>query len=274
MKITKQLSTAINRGRTAIMLLSAVAFLAIGSAANAVVLLGNPFTPIGANYSIFALQGIDAANPQGTSGFSPQVNKDFEFPDAIGVSYDRGGGQLTDFGLGLYFNAQNQVQSTGMRFQFNTLVTASSLTVRLEDFDIKAGDTFFNPNKVEPGILLLGDNNTIYGSATPTDIFSALVNVPASGGKGGKKGKASDVWDVNFAQLLANLHLADAPIRGFILYADAANGERPNSDPYLLVSAGNGIVVPEPATYLAGFAAFAFALLFHARQVRKKKNTL
>lgn len=237
----------------------------------AVTLQGNPFTPTGSDFQIFALQGIDSSTPTGKTGFNPQVNTDFEFTPSIGVSYDKGNGSLTDFGLGLYYNSAQQVQSTGLHIQYNQSVNAYSVSITVMDFDIKSGATFFNPNKVEPGLLLLGSNNSIYASLSPTDIFPYLTPTSSTSGK---KSKAGDVWDINFGDLLAGLNIADAPITGFILYADATGGEKPNSDPYLLLSVGNGmVVVPEPATYFAGFAAIAFALLFHARQVLKRKTT-
>ena len=257
MKNTKQLLAAA---------LFAGVLVMASSSANAVVDVGNPFTPAGADFSIFALQGIDSSHPMGASGFSPQVNQDFEFTPSIGVAYDTGGGHLTDFGLGLY-DASGSTVSTGLKIQYTGLVDAASVTIRIQDFDIKVGDSFFNTAKVEPSILLLGPGGTVYGSAKPVDIFPLLTPVSSSG-----KGKSGDIWDVSFAKLLAALHLADAPISGFILYADATGGERPSSDPYLLVSVGSGIpVVPEPANYIAGFAAVAFALLFHAKQVLKRK---
>ena len=255
MKKSNHISTA---------LLAAGALVVASSSANAVLLQGNPFIPAGANFQIFALQGIDSSTPTGKTGFSPQVNRDFEFAGATGVSYDQGNGHLTDFGLGLYFNAQQQVQSTGLNIQFNGLVNASSVNITVEDFDIKLGATFFNPQKVEPGILILGPNKTVIASASPTDIFGNLT--PHSG-------KTSDVWDINLGQLLTTLKMSDTAISGYILYADATGGERPNSDPYLLVSAGNGIVVvPEFGNYIAGLAAIAFAGLFHVRQLQLRRN--
>lgn len=238
------------------------------SSANAVVDVGNPFTPTGADFSIFALQGIDSSNPTGASGFSPQVNQDFEFTPSIGVAYDTGSGTLKDFGLGLY-TAAGSTESTGLKIQYAAPVDAASVTITVEDFDIGSKDTFFKTGKVEPSILLLGPGGTVYGKANPTDIFPLLT--PSSNPAAGKKG-SSDIWDVSFSKLLAALHLADAPISGFILYADSGHGETAGSDPYLLVSVGSGIpVVPEPANYVAGFAAVAFALLFHAKQVLKRK---
>ena len=244
--------------------LVAAALAGAGSTANAVVLLGNPYTPTGADYQITALQGIDASHPMGQSGFNPQVNHDFEFDGSTGVSYDTGGGTLKDFGLGLYNGANNAVQSTGLRIDYNSLVTASSVVVTIEDFDIKAGhDTFFNSGKVEPTLLLLGANNSIFAQANPTDIFSALS--PVSGG-----GKA-DVWDLNFQQLLSNLNIADGAISGFILGADMAHGEKPNSDPYLLVSVGSGIpVIPEASTYAGGLFGIGIALASLIRSLKRR----
>src|SRR5690242_18063820 len=80
----------------------AVGLAIAGQNAHAVFLRGQPFTPANANFSMTAVQGINAANPNGASGLHPQVNGDFEFRDSIGVSYDDGTGHLKDFGLGLY----------------------------------------------------------------------------------------------------------------------------------------------------------------------------
>jgi hypothetical protein len=247
--------------------------LAVGSSnAHAVVLLGNPFTPTGANFQITALQGINDANPLGQSGFNPQVNHDFEFQGSTGVSYDTGGGHLTDFGLGLYSGAGNSILSTGLRVDYNNLVTASSIVVTLQDFDIQAGkDTFFNPQKVEPTVLLLGDNNTVLGQANPTQVFSALSPVTSSG----KSKGTDDTWNLNFAQLLNNLNLADGPIKGFILAADMAAGERPNSDPYLLINIGSGIpAVPEADTYIVGLFGIGIALTSVVRSMKRRTATV
>lgn len=71
------------------------------------------------------------------------------------------------------------------------------------------------------------------------------------------------------------MHLADGPITGFLLYADALNGEQNNSDPYLLVAVGSGIPqVPEPANYLAGIAAFLMLGVSHMTVLRRKRATV
>ena len=213
---------------------------------------------------MFAVQGITPSTPTGITGVNPQVNGDFEFDDSIGVSYDKGGGQLKDFGLGLYKNSANQVNSTGLRVNYNQLVDAFSVKVTLEDFDIKSTDTFFKPNKVEPGVLIFGAGGNVIANADPTKIFSALsYNTSLS------NANHADVWDLDFARLFGNLNLEDQSISGFLLYADMLNGEQPNSDPYLLVSVGNGIpMIPEASNYLAGAVAIAIGA-FHSIRRRK-----
>ena len=84
-------------------------------------LQGNPYTPPGADFDIFALQGIDSTHTFGDSSFHPQVNTDFEFTPSIGVSYDQGNGNLHDFGLGLYQNSQHNTFSTGLNVVYATI---------------------------------------------------------------------------------------------------------------------------------------------------------
>jgi len=243
--------------------LAGVFILASSSANAGVDRLGTPFTPAGANFSIVALQGIDG-NPIGGTG-SPQVNLNFEFPAVLGATIDQGGGKLKDFGIGLYADSAKKTQSTGLEILYNQPIFASSATARVLDFDIQAGkDTLFKDKKVSPSIALLGPGNTILATALPADIFPNLV--PVSGAA------KEDTWDINFAGLLNTLHLADTPINGFILFADQTGKEQPSSDPYLLVSVGNGTVVPEPSTYLLVTVAGALALLFHSqRRLLKRK---
>ena len=213
---------------------------------------GTPLNLPGATFSIFALQDIDGS-PLGVPAI---VNRNFEFPDSIGVTYSIGG-KLTDFGIGLYEDAAKQVQSTGLEVLFNTPIFASSATARVEDFDIEAGkDTFFKDKKVSPSIALLGPGNAILSTALPAAIFPNLV--PVAGLK--------DVWDINFAGLLSTLNLADTPINGFVLFADQTGGEQPSSDPYLLVSVGSGIVVPEPTTIALIIGTAGVGAAYRARR--------
>jgi hypothetical protein len=104
--------------------------------------------------------------------------------------------------------------------------------------DNTLGDAFFKTNKVEPSILLLGPGNSILASATPADILSQPRREYEQ-----SQGQVRCLG-VSFSGLLNTSGLPDAAINGFILYADTTAGERPNSDPYLLVSPGNPTVVP------------------------------
>lgn len=236
--------------------------------AHATFLRGQPFTPNGANFTMTAVQGINSANPTGSDNFHPQVNGDFEFKDSIGVTYDQGGGHTKDFGLGLYQDAAHNTASTGMMINYNELVKASSVTITIEDFDINTGDTFFKTGKVEPSITLFGPGGSVFANLTPTAIFNNMTLNTTTG-------KNTDVWDLNFGKVLASMHIADGPITGFLLYADAANGEQNNSDPYLLVAIGNGIPqVPEPANYLAGLAAILILATSHFTVLRRKQATV
>ena len=238
------------------------------SSAHATFLRGQPFTPTGANFSMSAVQGIDASHPNGVSSFHPQVNGDFEFKDSIGVSWDDGTGKLKDFGLGLYQDSAKNTFSTGLMVTYNQLVKASSITITVEDFDINAGAAGFNTQKVEPSITLFGPGGSIFASLNPSQLFPYLTaNTTAGQAKG-------DVWDINFGNVLNGLHLADGPITGFLLYADQLNGEKANSDPYLLVAIGNGIPqVPEPANYVAAIAAIVILGVSQMTVLRRKRVT-
>ena len=253
--------------RTALLI---VALVICGPHARAVFIRGQPFTPTGADFSIFAAQGIDSSNPNGQSGFSPQVNGDFEFKDSIGVSYDQGGGKLKDFGIGLYQDASKNVVSTGLSVQYNQLVSAASVTITIEDFDIGSNDKFFKTGKVEPIITLFGPGGSVFASLSPTAIFNAMTPNTSN-----SNSKSTDVWDLNFGKVLSSMNLADGPISGFLLYADSKNGEQSNSDPYLLVSVGSSIpFVPEASTYLVGAFAILVLAISNLTILRRKKTTV
>ncbi len=244
--------------------LTVASLLALTSNAPAAVIREGPsYRPTGANYQIFAAQGIDPSTPLGKTGFNPQVNRNFEINPSIGVTYDKGNG-LTDFGLGLYKNAAGVTQSTGLNIQFDSSVIASSVIFTVADFDISQNATFFNPNKVEPGVLIFGPGNTLLANVSPTDIFSALM--PSTAG--------NDIWNINLGQLLENVNLSrDTAVSGFLLFADMLDGEKANSDPYLLLSVGSGMsVVPEPATYLGGLGLIGLLLAAHAKAVLKRNR--
>jgi hypothetical protein len=247
-------------------IVAAVALMTASAASSAVIRQGPTFSPTGSDFTIVALQGVDSGDPLGASGFSPQVNNNFEFDPSIGVTYDTGGGHLTDFGLGLYQNSSNATESTGLRVNYNAPVDAASVTITVEDFDIKLSDGGFNfAHKVAPTISLLGASNNIVATFSPSDIFPAMTERPTANGHG-----ESDVWDINFGALLTRLHLSSSQIAGFVLSADSANGETSNSDPYLLLAIGNGIpVIPEASNYIAGLVAIVIAGLSLKRKSAK-----
>src|SRR5690348_11240407 len=149
-----------------ICLVVALGFAISAQNARAVFLRGQPYTPAGADFTMTAVQGINAANPLGDSSKHPQVNGDFEFKDSIGVSYDTGGGKLTDDGIGLYQDPAKNTFSTGLMINYNELVKASSITITVEDFDIKAGDKSFNSQKVEPSLTLFGPGGSVFANFT------------------------------------------------------------------------------------------------------------
>jgi len=222
--------------------------------------VGNPAAPrIGANFDIFALQGL---NDLGVDSLAFAVNRNFEFENSIGVTIDLGGGKLKDFGIGLYQDAAKATQSTGLEVIYDNPIFASSATATVEDFDISSKDTFFKSTKVEPRIAFLGPGNIILDIATPADIFPNLVATAA--GPGGAKG---DTWNINFAGLANTIGLlGTTPINGFILFADQAAGEVANSDPYLLVSVGPGTAVPEPATIALIIATAGLGAAYRGRR--------
>jgi hypothetical protein len=235
--------------------LVALILAAASSPAHAVFLRGQPYTPTGANFSIFAVQGIDPSNPQGQTGFSPQVNGDFEFQGSTGVSY-------------LYAGANSAVESTGLNVKYTSLVDPSSITITVEDFDIQAGkSTFFNPNKVMPLITIFGQNGLVLGTATPQQIFPNMT--PNSS----LNSKSNDVWDINIGAVLSTMNISANSISGFLLAADQANGEKPGSDPYLLVSIGNGIPnVPEAGTVFPVVGLLTAVIATHTLRRRKQKE--
>jgi hypothetical protein len=247
-------------------IVAAAALMTVSTASSAVIRQGPTYTPTGADFTIVALQGIGASDPLGQSGVNPQVNNNFEFSPSIGVTYDQGNNHLTDFGLGLYQDSSHATQSTGLRVNYNAPVDAASVTITVEDFDIKLSDGGFDlQHKVAPTISLLGANNTVVATFGPSDIFPAMTERPTANGHG-----ESDIWDINFGALLNQLHLSSSQITGFLLAADSAHGETSNSDPYLLLAIGNGIpVIPEASNYIAGLVAIVIAGLSLKRKSAK-----
>jgi hypothetical protein len=212
--------------------------------------VGGTYTPSGANYSITAVQGIDASHQYGQSQYSPQVDLNYEMNPSIGVAYDQGDGKLKDFGIGLYTDKSKDVASTGLFIKYDSMVDANTADLVLEDFDLKSGATSFQKNKVEPSLFVFGAGGSLLASANPDDVFGAMT--PLSGYK-------EDTWDLNLGKLLANDHIAAGAVSGVLLYADAKDGEKGDSDPYLLRAVPNAQAVPEPASMSAlGLACAGF----------------
>ena len=252
-----------NRAGIAALVCAAVLAIGVSSSQAAVILLGNTYAPAGANYTITALSGINAANPFGTGGAAAQVNQNFEFPGDIGVSYPNGAA-LTNFGLGLY-SSGGATASTGLNIQYKAPVAASSASVRLEDFDVRAdaagNPSAFNPQKVEPSFLILGPGNAIIASATPADLRPNMHLVAGT----------NDQWDVDIGGLMTTLGKpANTSISGIVLYSDAVNGEKVPSDPYLLVSVANP-GVPEVSSFLP--LVGMFGMVFGGHRYRRRSNS-
>jgi hypothetical protein len=245
--------------------LVAVTLLAVSSA-NAVIEHGNPYTPPGAGFSIFAEQNVNLSTGNGQGG-TPQVNENFEDTAGLGVQYTNSSNMQVDFGIGLY---DTTPPTTGLKIVYNQGVLASSITARLSDFDLMQNSTTFNyAQKVAPGILLLGPSGNVIANALPQDIHLGT----SSSAFTWVTGFMTDTWDLSFHQLLINLGMADTAISGFVLYADHTNGETANSDPYFLRSATNGITtVPESGAYLPVIAALVFGLMFYIHALCEGKK--
>ena len=196
------------------------------------------------------------------------MDENFEFSPSIGVTYDMGG-KLTDFGLGLYTDAQGHAESTGLMVNFDNAVDVANAIVTVEDFDVKLSDGGFNlKQKVAPLLTLIGADHSVMHTFTPGDIWNAMTE------KLDSHGKETDIWDISIAKLLANAHIDTTSIGGFVLAADMANGETTKSDPFLLLSVSNpGITqLPEASNYIAGLAAVLIAGVAQVRSLRRRKN--
>lgn len=243
-------------------LAAAAAFATANSAHAAIIDL--PSLSAGPNLTITAVQGIDASNPFGQSSFAPQVNQNFEINGSTGVGYQNSKGSITNFGLGLYSGSGGAIESTGLKGTFKAPVIASSVTITVEDFDINSLGKGFNTGKVEPNISLFAANGSLIGTATPSQVLANMVATT-----GPDKG---DTWNVNLGGLLKSMGKSDTTIGSYLLSADATNGEKGNSDPYLLVSAGAGIPsVPETSTILPLLGVIGIVIV--APKLRRKRVT-
>lgn len=238
-------------------ILGAIAVAGAASAAGKGTIVGPSYTPSGADFSIFAFDGITASNPLGTAS---NVVLNFEDSPSIGATYTDNKGKDTEFGIGLYQTGSGKngaAASTGLMVQYNTLVSASSANLTVQDFDINSLSQGFKTGKVEPAMLIYGANNTLLASATPAQILASMTAV------GNAK---NDIWNINLGSVLSSAHASSSQVSKVLLYADSMNGEKSNSDPYTMVSVGNAQPVPEPMS-LIGIASGAVLL------IRRRKKT-
>jgi len=244
----------LRRPATSLLAILAVGLISAGLTAHgapmSVVDLGSTYTPAGANYTITAVQGIDASNPLGISGVSPQVLQNVEFAGSIGVGYVQSNGTVNQAsGLNIYNNGTTAgIQSTGLNVKYNSAVTASSINVVTEDFDIKSGGAFGTAGKAEPQITLFGANGAVIGTASPTQILASNPTFSSTN---------DGTYSINLGSVLNALgQSSDTSISGYLLSAPNLTGtlQGPNTnDPYFLVSTTNGApppAVPETSAFL------------------------
>lgn len=248
--------------------------------------LGSPFTPAGANFSLTALQGgtPDASTITGSSTAGAQVSIGGELqtlgqppqPTGFGVSVLGPNGQLNfnqQEGLGLYQpSGGNSVAADGLLITYTGPVTASSVTLTLADFDlnvhnITAGTTAaqglmannqpvsFLHDKVSPQILI----QTAGGTVINVDPISNASSLILKSMEFASTQTNADTWTINIGTLLNGLGVnPNTAITSIDLTEsknavfDNNNGQpqslTTNSDPYFLIAAANGTVVPEPSS--------------------------
>lgn len=210
--------------------------------------LGNPYSPTGATYQIYAYQDM---TPGATSLTGTQtgasVNQDFEFTPGIGVSRtgkDAKGNPISiDFGIGLYDAVPGSL-STGLDVHYNTLVYANSVTITLADFDLGSAAKDFNSAKVA-ATALIQTSKGIY-SATSADVFKYMTYAGLT--------NREDTWNLNVGGLLAS---KGAPVDAFVsdvyLAASLKNiagvATSSPSDPYFITAVSSGVTIPEPGSF-------------------------
>ena len=248
--------------------------------------LGSVFTPAGANFSLTALQGVtpDASTITGSSTAGAQVSIGGELqttgapaqPTGFGVSVVGTNGQLNfnnQQGLALYQpNGANTVAADGLLIGYTGAVTASSVTLTLADFDLNihnvtAGTTAaaaltannqpvsFLHDKVSPQILIQTAGGTVINVDPISNASSVILKSLQFAGTQFN----ADTWTLNIGTLLNSLGLKpNTAITSIDLTEsnnpvfDNNNGQpqaiATNGDPYFLIAASNGTVVPEPST--------------------------
>jgi hypothetical protein len=169
--------------------------------------------------------------------------------------------------------------------QFGAAVSTSTTTITMEDFDIIDGGGHsgpkgpaappgpvappgptapggssegFLPNKVEPGLLILGSGNSVLANATPDEILAAMVQTSTSN---------DGTYSLNVGTLLSDMHINDSSMSGYVLFADDTNGETVPSDPFEMKSVSAPVgATPEPVS----LAALGFGVMAMVRKRRSK----
>jgi len=241
-------------------LYTAMAFLALGSSAHVqagVVEEGNPYTPAGANYAIYAIQNVDptSTNASGATQTGANVNLNFEHNGSTGVTYTGSNGKTTDFGIGLY----SPTQSTGLDINYGTPVTAVSVALSIIDIDLNNTNTGFAANKVAPALLVETTIGNYYFS--PTQILSnSTFTTPLDG-----------TLSIDFSHAawgLTGTNITDVVLYG---YQDSSNTYNSPSDPYELFAVSNGVNTPEPSTY--AILAGCLSVVYFCRRFKAKTST-
>jgi hypothetical protein len=230
--------------------LAAVVIFATANSSHASVIdLGATYAPAGANYTISAVQDINAANPAGVSGLGSGlfINQNVENYGALGVTYTVGSGAVSaQPGINLYNNGLTAgIQSTGLLYSFTPAggVAASSASVTLLDFDMKSATAYGANTKAQPQISLFTPGGTMLGTASSATI---LTNSTFSTVKDGS-------LTVNMGTLLGAIGLSDQAIGSYLISAANFSGASLKqfttaNDPFFVGSASNGTpltAVPE-----------------------------
>jgi hypothetical protein len=232
----------------------------------AITILANPgvgFTPAGANFSIYGVQGLAVGPAVPTLPMTTAyVIQNNEFDGSIGVGFNTDPTGSGKFGVGIYNPASPL--SAGLKISFTSAVTTgTSLSAVIADFDLNKtddrdanGHPIFDTGKVIPDVLLLAPNGSILSAFGPNDVKNAMTFLNVTDG--------DDYWTLNLGVLSPN-----TAISGYVLYANTAN--KNPSDPYFFVSADNGrttSMVPEPTTLVM----LGSGLLGLAAIVRRRKG--
>ena len=222
----------------------------VNSVQAAVIDLGASLTPTGANYTIYAVQDINAGNPTGVMNLGPGlfINQNVEYAGALGVTYTVGSGAVSQQpGINLYNNGLTAgIQSTGLLYKFDTGIAASTAGVTLLDFDMKDATAYGASTKAQPQISLFTTGGTLIATIDPTTILQNSTFTKDNDGS----------LTVNMGTLLNAASLPDQIIGSYIISAANFPGAslqqfKTANDPFFVGPATGGIpTVPEPSSFL------------------------